>query len=58
MPQSKNPGATYVIGSGITALSAGALLAEIGHEVHVLEAHPYLIGGHARNFEIDGFRWE
>ena len=47
----------HVIGSGITGLCTGALLARQGHEVHVLEAHPDLIGGHSAVFELDGFRF-
>jgi len=46
-----------IIGSGITGLCAGALLAEIGNEVRVLEAHPSMVGGHARSFEMQGFRF-
>ena len=57
MPQSIYLGAIYIIGCGMTGLSAGALFAEMGYEVHVLEAHPDLIGGHARSFEIEGFRF-
>ena len=43
-----------VIGSGITGLVSGALLARMGHRVQVLEMHPTEIGGHARSLEIDG----
>ena len=46
-----------LIGSGISGLGVGAILAELGKEVCVLEAHPSLIGGHARSFEIEGFRF-
>ena len=45
----------YVIGIGITGLCAGALLAKQGFQVHVLEAHPTLVGGHARSFQREGF---
>jgi phytoene dehydrogenase-like protein len=47
----------FILGSGITGLCAGALLAKIGYKVHVLEAHPTLLGGHARSFESNGLRF-
>ena len=47
----------FILGSGITGLCAGALLAKIGYKVHVLEAHPTMLGGHARSFESNGLRF-
>ena len=44
-----------IIGSGITGLTAGALLAKQGLDVQVLEAHPQLLGGQARSFKASGF---
>lgn len=52
-PQSK----IFIVGSGITGLCAGALLSKQGYKVHVLEAHPDLIGGHARTVEIQGLQF-
>ena len=43
-----------VVGSGIGGMAAGALFSRLGHEVHVLERHPEMIGGHARTRWIDG----
>lgn len=43
-----------VVGSGITALVAAALLAKSGYELLVLEMHQSVVGGHARTVEIDG----
>jgi len=44
-----------IIGSGITGLTAGALLSRQGFEVQVLEANPRLLGGQARSFKASGF---
>jgi len=52
-----NPKRVIVVGSGITGLCAGALLAKLGHHVTILEAHPELIGGHARSLDIGGLRF-
>ena len=41
-----------IVGSGITGMCAGAILSKMGHRVMVLEAHPSLLGGHARSFKI------
>ncbi len=46
-----------ILGSGITGLCAGALLAKVGYKVQVLEAHPTRLGGHARSFESNGLRF-
>lgn len=53
----KNRKSYLIIGSGITGLCAGALLAELDNEVVILEAHPNMVGGHARSFQIQGFRF-
>ena len=46
-----------VIGSGVTGLCAAAMLSKLGHQVTVLEAHPKLLGGHARSLDINGVRF-
>ncbi len=46
-----------VLGSGITGLCAAALFASHGQAVRVLEAHPGLIGGHARTIQKQGYRF-
>ena len=46
-----------VIGAGFAGLSAAALLARDGAEVHVLEAHQQA-GGRARTFEAEGFMFD
>ena len=43
-----------IIGSGITGLCLGALLAKKGYSVLQLEQHPSLLGGHARTLNIQG----
>lgn len=43
-----------ILGSGMTGLCAGALLARLGAQVTVLERHPHLLGGHARTFTVGG----
>ena len=47
----------HILGSGITGLCVGALLAKEGFHVHVLESHPELLGGHAASFERRGLRF-
>ncbi len=51
------PNKLFILGSGITGLCAGAMLAKIGYQVQVLEAHPTLLGGHARSFDSKGLRF-
>jgi phytoene dehydrogenase-like protein len=51
------PNTVHVIGSGITGLCAGALLARKGLEVCVLESHPELTGGHTAGFQRNGFQF-
>jgi len=46
-----------VIGSGLSGLTAAALLAKRGHEVTVYEQHEE-IGGVTSSVEKDGFRWD
>ena len=46
-----------VIGSGLSGLTAAALLAKRGHEVSVFEQHED-IGGVTSGIEKDGFRWD
>ncbi len=50
------PNKIFILGSGITGLCAGAILAKVGYKVQVLEAHPNCLGGHARSFERNGLR--
>lgn len=45
-----------VIGSGLAALSASALLAKAGHKITMLEAHT-APGGYAHTFEVDHFQF-
>jgi phytoene dehydrogenase-like protein len=45
----------FIIGSGITGLTTGAILAKNGLNVRILEAHPNLLGGQARSFKESGF---
>jgi all-trans-retinol 13,14-reductase len=45
---------TLVIGSGLTGLASAALLTKAGYPVTVLEQHPELVGGHAREIREDG----
>ena len=42
-----------VIGSGLTGLCTGAILARQGFDITILEAHPELIGGHSRCYSFD-----
>jgi len=46
-----------VIGSGLSGLTAGALLAQAGHQVKVYEQHEK-IGGVTATIEQDGFKWD
>lgn len=46
-----------VIGSGLSGLTAGALLAQNGHQVSVFEQHER-IGGVTATIEKDGFKWD
>ena len=46
-----------VIGSGFSGLSASAILANQGHEVHVYEKNS-AIGGRARQFTAKGFKFD
>lgn len=43
-----------IVGSGVTGLCSGAILAKLGYKVIVLEMHPHLFGGHARTLEVAG----
>ena len=45
-----------VIGSGLAALSASALLVKAGYKVTMLEAHT-AAGGYAHTFEVDHFQF-
>jgi len=51
------PRKIVVIGSGIGGMASGALFAQTGHKVTVLEQNPSLIGGHGRCLDIDGLRY-
>jgi phytoene dehydrogenase-like protein len=46
-----------VIGSGLSGLTAGALLAQQGHTVTIYEQHEE-IGGVTAAVEKDGFKWD
>ena len=46
-----------VIGSGIGGMASAALFARLGHQVHVLESNPELIGGHARWLTFGGINF-
>jgi all-trans-retinol 13,14-reductase len=46
-----------IAGSGVGGLALGALLAEAGVRVTVLEGHPTLIGGHAHTILDHGYRF-
>ena len=45
-----------IAGSGLAALSFGALMAKSGKRVRILEAH-YLPGGYGHTFELDGYKF-
>jgi all-trans-retinol 13,14-reductase len=58
LPAGKSsPQKIVVIGSGMTGLITGALLAKIGHMVNVLEANVLHVGGHARTLVCHGFEF-
>jgi phytoene dehydrogenase-like protein len=46
-----------VIGSGLSGLTAAALLSQAGHSVTVYEQHEQ-IGGVTATLEKDGFKWD
>jgi all-trans-retinol 13,14-reductase len=46
-----------IIGSGLSGLTAGALMAKQGHEVKVFEQYES-IGGVTATIEKDGYRWD
>jgi phytoene dehydrogenase-like protein len=46
-----------VLGAGVGGAASAALLARSGHEVTLLEAHPYP-GGRCASFDRDGFRFD
>lgn len=46
-----------VIGSGLSGLTAGALLAKEGHNVKIFEQHEK-IGGVTATIEKDGYKWD
>lgn len=50
-------GNVIILGAGFSGLSAACYMAKEGHKVTVLEKNP-TIGGRARQFERDGFRFD
>lgn len=46
-----------IVGSGITGLVVGALLAKLNHRVRILEMHRESFGGHARSVQIGGLHF-
>jgi prolycopene isomerase len=46
-----------IIGAGVGGMACAALLAKAGHEVTVLESHPF-IGGRCATLEKDGFIYD
>jgi len=46
-----------IIGSGFSSLSAAAVLAKAGHEVHIFEKNE-TVGGRARQFKESGFTFD
>jgi all-trans-retinol 13,14-reductase len=51
------PKRIVVIGSGIGGMASGALFAQIGHKVNVLEMNKELIGGHGRCLTFQGMSY-
>lgn len=49
----KNRKKVVIIGSGLTGLCSGAILAKQGFNVTILEANPTFIGGHSRSYVFD-----
>ncbi|MEM7127853.1 MAG: NAD(P)/FAD-dependent oxidoreductase [Chloroflexota bacterium] len=45
-----------IVGSGLAALSFGALMANAGQRVQIIEAH-YLPGGYGHTFELGGYKF-
>jgi len=46
-----------IVGSGLSGLTAGAFLAQAGHQVVIFEQYPRL-GGVTAPFEKDGYKWD
>lgn len=49
---------TIIIGSGMSGLSAAAILARLGKRVLVLEQHEDVAGGGTHQFDLQGFRFD
>ncbi len=58
MPSSSAADRVVIIGAGPAGLTAGADLAESGHEVVILEKDPVYVGGIARTVEYKGYRFD
>ena len=52
-----NPSEALVIGAGFAGIAAASQLAELGHQVDLLERHDHA-GGRARVFEAEGFTFD
>ena len=52
-----NPSEALVIGAGFAGIAAATQLAELGHQVDLLERHDHA-GGRARVFEAEGFTFD